>query len=138
MNKLEVYKCEHCNNVYQFKETCLMHEKKCNMNPVTRSCGSCNFSKKEYYRHHLGFFIPMPLCMRNHDLTEGSKTSCNDYHSKEAKIDLKLLQDIKTWYDPTPFIQTHIKKYLLDEEKFIQFLSEEEDNREKFSKILTH
>jgi len=44
----EIYKCEHCNKLYQIKNKCLEHEKICGKNPDNqRACFGCgNLEKK--------------------------------------------------------------------------------------------
>jgi len=45
----EIYKCDHCNKLYQIKRFSEYHEKICRYNPANnRSCYGCNFfTKKE-------------------------------------------------------------------------------------------
>ena len=44
----EIYKCDHCNKLYQIKNSCLSHEKVCSKNPDNdRACFGCvNLTKK--------------------------------------------------------------------------------------------
>ena len=50
---IEIYKCEHCNKLYQRKHFCEAHEKNCVHNPDNdRACFNCQFLIKkttEYY-----------------------------------------------------------------------------------------
>ena len=55
----EIYKCEHCNKLYQIKNKCLEHEKVCNKNPDNqRACFGCRHLEKKNYTiyedHHYG------------------------------------------------------------------------------------
>lgn len=44
----EIYKCEHCNKLYQIKGYCEKHEISCPKNPDNfRKCFGCKFLKKE-------------------------------------------------------------------------------------------
>lgn len=44
----EIYKCEHCNKLYQLKHWCLYHEKMCGKNPDNdRACFGCNHLTKK-------------------------------------------------------------------------------------------
>jgi hypothetical protein len=44
----EIYKCEHCNKLYQIKNACLSHEKTCSKNPDNdRACFGCIHLSKE-------------------------------------------------------------------------------------------
>jgi hypothetical protein len=43
----EIYKCDHCNKLYQIKKACIKHEKHCKSNPeYLRPCHSCTVLKK--------------------------------------------------------------------------------------------
>jgi hypothetical protein len=38
----EIYKCDHCRKMYQIKNACIKHEKKCSKNPKNiRKCFEC-------------------------------------------------------------------------------------------------
>ena len=53
----EIYKCEHCNKLYQIKSYCLKHEISCHKNPDNyRVCFSCNHLEKKNYT----LFFDMP------------------------------------------------------------------------------
>ena len=44
----EIYKCEHCNKLYQLKNWCLVHEKACSKNPDNdRACFGCQYLTKQ-------------------------------------------------------------------------------------------
>lgn len=44
----EIYKCEHCNKLYQLKNWCLLHEKSCSKNPDNdRACFGCRHLTKK-------------------------------------------------------------------------------------------
>jgi len=46
----EIYKCEHCNKLYQIKSKCLEHEKTCSKNPDNqRACFGCRHLEKKNY-----------------------------------------------------------------------------------------
>ena len=75
----EVYKCEHCNKLYQLKKWCLLHEKSCSKNPDNdRACFGC--------RH----------------LTKKSETICCDtrYGEREIKLDLLYCKKLDTFLYP--------------------------------------
>lgn len=43
----EIYKCDHCNKLYQIKNACIIHERGCNKNPDNyRVCLSCRHLEK--------------------------------------------------------------------------------------------
>ena len=52
----EIYKCEHCNKLYQIKRFCESHELSCNKNPANqRACFRCvHLGKKNHtlYNDH--------------------------------------------------------------------------------------
>lgn len=55
----KIYKCEHCNKLYQKKYFAEIHEKQCNKNPANnRACLECNhLTKKDtvvYYDNYYG------------------------------------------------------------------------------------
>jgi hypothetical protein len=44
----EVYKCDHCNKLYQIKNPCITHEKICTKNPDNkRDCFGCDYLDKK-------------------------------------------------------------------------------------------
>ena len=46
----EIYKCEHCNKLYQIKSYCEKHEIVCSKNPNNqRACFGCNHLEKKNY-----------------------------------------------------------------------------------------
>lgn len=50
----EIYKCDHCNKLYQRKHACILHEKYCSRNPdIERACfnGCAHLHKQvvDYY-----------------------------------------------------------------------------------------
>lgn len=41
MREVTAYQCEHCYKVYRLKPSAKAHEKRCYLNPATRSCATC-------------------------------------------------------------------------------------------------
>lgn len=49
----EIYKCEHCNKLYQIKRYCEAHEKICIQNPDNnRACYNCSHLIKQRTTHY--------------------------------------------------------------------------------------
>ncbi len=54
----EIYKCDHCNKLYQRKNACIDHEKVCVRNPKNdRACFSCNHMVKKEMTHVVDTYI---------------------------------------------------------------------------------
>ena len=55
----EIYKCDHCNKLYQRKHACISHEPKCRKNPLNiPKCVGCKYLTEvdiEYQRHYETF-----------------------------------------------------------------------------------
>ena len=120
MKTIEAYKCEHCNKVYQFKKSCLAHEKRCYKNPETRSCASCIYLKQGDYSYQPGYYITVLTCLRNHNTPKKLETACNDYHFKKAKCAHMEMQQIRAAYNPEPFIQPLIEKRKANHERMMK------------------
>lgn len=137
MKTIKAYKCDYCKKVYQFKKSCVSHEKRCYKNPETKSCASCVFLKQNDFSYHPGYSISLLTCLRNHNTPKKLETACNDYHFKKEKCDIKEMQQIRAAYNPVPFIQPYINKFREDREKRMKEIQESHDehNLQKEDKV---
>lgn len=54
----KIYKCEHCNKLYQIKNACISHEKSCYKNPQNdRACFICIHLKKKVEKIYYDDFL---------------------------------------------------------------------------------
>lgn len=52
----EIYKCDHCNKLYQAKRHCAYHELVCKKNPDNkRACFGCDYLTKTNIEHLTGY-----------------------------------------------------------------------------------
>jgi transcription elongation factor Elf1 len=95
----------------------MSHERRCYKNPITKSCASCLFLKQEHIQYTPGYSISLLTCLRNHNTPNKLETGCNDFHYKKGQCDKKVIQQIREAYNPVPFIQPYIDKYVEAHEK---------------------
>jgi len=52
----EIYKCDHCNKLYQIKSFAIKHEERCSKNPENfRACFGCEHLGKKDAKVHTGY-----------------------------------------------------------------------------------
>lgn len=117
MKTIEAFKCNYCNKVYQLKKSCQAHENRCYKNPETRSCASCIFLKEDYFPYNHGYSVSLLTCLRNHNTPQRLETACVDYKYKKEKCDHNAMAEIRTAYNPKPFVQPFIEKQKAEHER---------------------
>lgn len=91
MEQVKAFKCSYCGKLYNYKNSCRSHEKKCYHNPVMQSCVSCALFHKAYYHIEVGKSIEFSVCLKNEDLSRQLRHSCAHYLSKdEDDIQIKI------------------------------------------------
>ena len=110
MKPVNSYKCSYCGKLYESKDSCRSHERRCYFNPKTKSCASCAFLKYDSYEYKPHYTCSVKTCMKNHDVTGKLKTHCDDYFFKNAIGSAGKIEQAETTYNPIPQVEKYLKK----------------------------
>lgn len=131
MKTITAYQCEFCDKVYERKESCQGHERRCYKNPKTGSCASRAFLKKQGFEIGPAAFIDLNVCLQNIDLAQSLKTKCLAYIQarRDEEWDVKVDPPAHK-YDRVLAEQRLAEKidwYRKDHQKYLKMIQENEE-----------